>query len=64
MHSIYILCVTEVQENGRSVWPEIFRKCLPWKMGSRLTLREMAEFGKATHRNTFWWDRTLGGSGE
>lgn len=45
MHSIYILYVTEVQENGRSVWPEIFRKCLTWKMGPRLTLKERAEFG-------------------
>lgn len=45
MHSIYILYVTEVQENGRSVWPEIFRKCLTQKMGPWLTLKERAEFG-------------------
>lgn len=43
MHSIYSLYVIEVQENGRSVWPEI-RKCLlTQKMGPELTLKEEAE---------------------
>lgn len=42
MHSIYSLYVAEVQENGRSVWPEI-RKCLTQTMGPELTLKERAK---------------------
>lgn len=44
MHSIYILYVTEVQEN-RSGGPEVFRKCLTQKKGLELTPKEMAEVG-------------------
>lgn len=43
MQSIYTRYVTEVQENGRSVGPEVLRKCLTQKMGPEMTLKERAE---------------------
>lgn len=50
MHSIYILYVKEVQENGRSAWPEVFKKCLTQKMRPKLTL-EGQMLGKLKMRN-------------
>lgn len=43
MQSIYTRYVTEVQENGRSVWPGVLRKCLTQKMRPELTLKKRAE---------------------
>lgn len=55
MHSLYIyfLYITEVQENGSSVWPEVFMECLTQKMEPELTLKEAAEVEKAKNRKHF-----------